>query len=65
MFISRGIPRVRTAKASIASEKQSLVIAGENRDDSVMFNFVPVYLEKSHYLDNQRKGFLLYRREGR
>ena len=34
-----------------------------NRDGSLMFNFIPA--ERMNYLDNQRKGFLLYRREGR
>ena len=45
------------------TKRQSLVIARENRDGSLMFNFIPA--ERMNYLDNQRKGFLLYRREGR
>ena len=43
------------------SKRQSLVIARENRDGSLMFNFVPVRV-RGAYLDSQRKGFLLYRR---
>ena len=44
-----------------SAKKQSLVIVRENRDGSVMFNFVPVRV-RGAYLDSQRKGFLLYRR---
>ena len=42
--------------------KQSLVIARENRDGSMMFNFIPAELV-DNYLNNQRRGFLLYRRK--
>ncbi len=34
----------------------------DNRDGSVLFNFIPAGRET--YLDNQRQGFLLYRKDG-
>ena len=42
-------------------QPQSLVITRENRDGSVMFNFLPV--TRTTYLNDQRRGFLLYRRK--
>ena len=43
------------------AQRQSLVIVRENRDGSILFNFIPV--ERPGYLNNQRRGFLLYRRK--
>ncbi len=42
--------------------EQSLVIARENKDGSLLFNFVPASVAKGNYLDNQRRGFLLHRK---
>lgn len=56
--------RRRFIAAFGAHDNQSLVIAQENRDGSLLYNFVPVGTKKAGYLDGQRQGFLLYRRGG-
>lgn len=47
----------------VKNNNQSYVIARENKNGSLLFNFVPVNIEKRNYLDNQRQGFLLYRKK--
>ena len=56
--------RRRFIAAFEEDDNQSLVIAQENRDGSLLYNFVPVGTKKASYLDKQRRGFLLYRRGG-
>ena len=43
------------------ARRQSLVVARENRDGSILFNFIPAGRET--YLDTQRQGLLLHRKE--
>ena len=42
--------------------KQGLTVVQENKDGSFLYTFVPASKPKQH--DNQRRGFLLYRKEG-
>ena len=42
-------------------DKQGLVVVEEGKDGSLLWTFVPS--DKMSYLDNQRKGFLLYRKQ--
>ena len=46
---------------SRSTPSRRFVIARENRDGSLMFNFVPTR-RRGAYMDNQRTGFLLYRK---
>ena len=49
-------------------DKQGLVVVEEGKDESLLWTFVPKSLKKRNgrddlYLDRQRTGFLLYRKE--
>lgn len=54
--------RGRFIAAFDEGSKNSLVIADENRDGSLLWAFYPV--EKQTRMDKQRAGFLLYREGG-
>ena len=56
--------RGRFIAAFDEGSKNSLVIADENRDGSLLWNFIAVGTRKAAYLDKQREGFLLYRKGG-